>query len=77
MTQLIASAFLILAYLGVISLGCLVAGVTALFDGSPLWFGVGGILLGALGLFCTHHHLMVAVNAYKHIKALEEEDPPA
>ena len=65
MWQLVVSTMLILSYLGVISVGCIIAGVSALFDGSPLWFGVSGILLGVVGLFCTHYHLSLSISVYR------------
>jgi hypothetical protein len=67
MGNLIASVLLILTFLGLISLGCLVAGVVALFDGSPLWFAFMGLALGVMGLLCTHYHLMLAYEVYKKV----------
>jgi len=71
MWQLFSTVFLILSYLGVISVGCLLAGVVAMFDGSPAWFGLSAISLGILGLFCTNYHLKLAIEAYRNIKDMK------
>jgi len=62
MYQLIASVVLVLSYLGVISIGCILAGITTFFDGGPLWFALAGMLLGVLGLLNAHYHLSVAIH---------------
>jgi len=68
MGQLIASVVLILSFLGVVSLGCIIGGIVALFDGSPLWFAILGLLLGVMGLFSTYYHLSLAIRVYRHVK---------
>lgn len=75
MGQLIASVVLILSYLGVISVGCILAGINAFFDGGPLWFAIAGMLLGVLGLFNAHYHLSVAISAFRHMKQLKKDEP--
>ena len=75
MGQLIASVVLILSYLGVISIGCILAGITAFFDGGPLWFALAGMLLGVLGLLNAHYHLSVAISAFHHMKQLGKDGP--
>lgn len=73
MGQLIASTVLILSFLGAISIGCLIVGVAAIFDGGPMWFALFGLLLGVMGLFCTYYHLSLAISAYRHWKRTEKE----
>lgn len=68
MGELLVSALIILSVFGVISIGCIAAGVEALFDGSPVWFGVSGIAIGVMGLFSMHYHLSLAVGAYRKIR---------
>lgn len=73
MGNLIASVVLILSFLGILSLGCIFAGVMAMFDGSPLWFAFAGLILGVLGLFCTHYHISLVVSAYRRMKDTSDD----
>ena len=79
MAELVVSALMILSFLGVISIWCIAAGVAALFDGSPVWFGASGIALGVMGLFCAHYHLSLAVSTYRKNRDLQiaaKQDEP-